>query len=86
MQSTTLMKGQPMATEIVVKSAIVFLTDGTDKVSLKTELPCPYCKEYLPSQPALELTFDTTFDTGVDYCRRFLRIEPEVMDRRTHRR
>jgi hypothetical protein len=75
-----------MAIGIVVKSAVVHITNGPDKVSLETELPCPYCEEYLPSQPALELTFDATFDTGVDYCRRFLGIEPEVVDLRTHYR
>ncbi len=48
----------------------VLLTDGPDKILLKTKLPCPFVKGAIPSQPPLELSFEATYDTGIDYCRR----------------
>jgi hypothetical protein len=66
--------------EIKIKSATVLLTLGTDKVILNTEMPCPFVKEALPSQPCLTLTFDATYNTGVDYCKNQFNIVPNIID------
>ena len=65
---------------ISIQLALVLLTNGTDKIYLRTVLPCPFVPEGLPSQPDLQLTFDATYGTGVAYCREHLGIEPEVKD------
>ena len=64
--------------QIKIVGATVYLTNGMDMVSLETEHPCSYCKEYLPSQPLLVLEFKATEGTGIDYCRNHLGIEPKV--------
>lgn len=61
-----------------VKKAMVLLTEGTDRISLYTELPCPYAVAFLPSQQPLTVTFDATYDTGIEYIRKNFGIEPEV--------
>ena len=70
-----------MNLEIV--EAKVILTKGTDKVFLQTKLPCPFTKDGLPSQPDLYVTFDATYDTGIDYCINHLGITPtKIIDTR----
>ena len=66
--------------DIKVAEAKVLLTDGQDIVSLKTDLPCPYVKTFLPTQPLLELEFKATFDTGIEYCQKHFGIDPKVVD------
>lgn len=66
--------------KIQVLHATILLTDGADKISLKTEFPCPFVSEYLPSQPPLSLDFEATQDTGADYVRNTFNIEPEIVD------
>lgn len=68
--------------KIEVIKAVVLLTNGADKVVLKTNMPCPFVPGYLPEQPPLDLLFDATYDTGVRYCRDHLRLEPEVINTR----
>lgn len=60
--------------------AIVLLTNGTDEVILSTDYPCSFCKEALPSQPNLQLSFHATKDTGAEYVRKNFDIEPEIID------
>lgn len=67
-------------TTIEIVKARVLLTNGMDKIDLITTLPCPFVSEFLPSQPSLQINFDATQDTGVEYCRKHLKIEPEVTD------
>lgn len=55
--------------EIKVLKATIILTDCSDRIILETKLPCPYIKEYLPSQPNLSLEFKATYDTGIDYVK-----------------
>lgn len=68
---------------IKILSATVLLTTGCDKIILKTSLPCPYIPDGLSSQPDLDLRFDATYDTGIDYCYKTLTITPEVIDSRS---
>jgi hypothetical protein len=66
---------------IEIISATVFLIEyGTDRITLKTRYPCPFVKDFLPTQPQLTLTFDATKGTGVDYVRRVFGIEPKVIE------
>lgn len=65
-----------------ILKATVLLTNGTDRVGLLTDRPCPYVVEALPSQPPLEVQFDVTADKGVEYCRN-LGLEPEVINARS---
>jgi hypothetical protein len=65
-----------------ITKATVLLTRGADLVVLKTELPCPFVKEYSPEQPPLDLQFSATINTGADYCRDVLGIEPEIIEAR----
>ncbi len=66
--------------QIEIISAKVLLTNGCDKVILKTKLLCPIIPEGLPSQPDLELYFDATHDTGEIYCLSELKITPEIIN------
>lgn len=68
---------------IKIISAKVILTEVCDKIILKTPFPCPFVPEGLPSQPDLELLFDATYDTGIDYCYKTLGITPKVIDLRS---
>ena len=61
-------------------SATVFLTDGPDKVLLRTTLPCPFSKAFLPGQPPLILEFNATADTGEQYCIEHFGVKPAVRD------
>lgn len=63
-----------------IKKAEVLLTRGSDKVQLHTDLPCPFVKEALPSQQPLVISFDATYNTGVQYCKDNFGIDPEVID------
>lgn len=64
---------------------MVLLTDATDKVFVYTDMPCPYVKAFLPSQEPLVLTFDATYDMGVEYVRNHFAMEPKIVNvRRNH--
>jgi hypothetical protein len=65
-----------------IKSITVLLTHGTDRVFVKTSLPCPFVLKYSPEQPPLQLDFDATYDTGIAYVRKVFGIEPEVINGR----
>lgn len=80
----SLYNGSTMKTgmRLVLGKAIVILSSMCDKVYIKTELPCPFVKNFLPSQPPLDIHFDATYDTGVQYVRDNFGIEPEVIDTR----
>ncbi len=68
--------------KIEIVSVKVLLTNATDRILVKTKYPCPFVPEALPSQPDLELQFDATYDTGVEYCRNTLDIEPQIINLR----
>jgi len=68
---------------IQVTKVTVQLTDATDKVYVRTELPCPFVKGAIPSQPPLDLMFDATYDTGVEYVKKVFGVEPEVINSRS---
>lgn len=68
-----------------ILKATVLLTNGTDKVDLLTDMPCPFVKEAVPSQPPLSVSFDVTCDKGIEYCRS-LGLEPKVIDARSRLR
>lgn len=61
-------------------NATVLLTNGPDKVMVGMDYPCPIIPLALPSQPALTVSFDATYDTGADYCRYQLGIEPTIVN------
>lgn len=63
-----------------IESVTVYLTAGADKIFVKTNLPCPFCEKADPSRAPLELDFQATFDTGVDYCQKVFGITPKVFD------
>jgi hypothetical protein len=62
-----------------IKEALVILTNGTDKIFLKTDFPCPFVKEFMPAQYPLTIQFDATYDTGVEYVKKNFGIDPEVI-------
>lgn len=66
--------------DIKFKKVVVLLTDAADKVLLQTDMPCPFVPEFIPSQPPLDLEFQATRDTGIEYCRKHLGVEPEVVN------
>lgn len=68
-----------------INKALVLLSSVCDKVILETELPCPYVQAFLPSQPPLSVSFDATYDTGIDYVRKHFGIEPEVINTRSYK-
>jgi len=65
---------------LTITGATVLVTNGVDKVSLHTDLPCQFVPEFLPTQPPLSLDFETTQGMGVEYCLTHFDIEPEVID------
>lgn len=67
---------------IKVKRVVVQLTNGVDIVYVYTDLPCPFVKMAIPSQPNLDLVFKCTYDTGIDYVRSVFGIEPEIINSR----
>jgi hypothetical protein len=68
-----------------IDKVFVLLTDGPDKVFLQTDFPCPYVKEFMPEQTPLSISFDTTYDKGVEYVKKNFNIEPEVSNCRHSR-
>lgn len=60
--------------------ATVLLSDGCDKVHLKTDLTCPFSLNGDPDQTPLQLSFDTGKNRGIAYCRSVLGIEPTIID------
>lgn len=73
---------EPAFVFLQIIKAAVLLSVSTDKVILHTDLPCPFTKEYLPSQPKLSVSFEATYDTGIEYVRQNFSIEPEVINTR----
>jgi hypothetical protein len=71
--------------EFRIDSAMVLLTDGPDKIFLQTDFPCPYVKDFMPEQTPLSISFETTYDKGVEYIRANFNIEPKVTDCRQAR-
>lgn len=64
-----------------IRKIKILLTNGADKVMLYTNKPCPFVKEFLPSQPNLELTFECTYDTAKEYVKNnFPNIAVEVFN------
>ncbi|MCK4665544.1 hypothetical protein KAU33_02270 [Candidatus Dependentiae bacterium] len=57
---------------------MVMIIDGTDRVSIYTDLPSPYPAEI--STDDLEIDFQTRKGSGVDYVREHFGIEPEILD------
>jgi hypothetical protein len=66
-----------------IKQITILLTFATDKVMLKTDLPCPYVPEFMPSQESLIMGFDCTYDTAKAYvAKHFPDIPVEVINLR----
>lgn len=65
-----------------IRKAMVLLTDATDKVFLYTDFPCPYVKAFLPSQEPLMVSFDATYNTGIEYVKNNFGLDPEVVNAR----
>lgn len=63
---------------IHIKRIVVLITDGTDRVSIHTDLPSPYPPEV--SDQNLMIDFNTRKGAGIDYVREHFGIEPEVID------
>lgn len=66
-----------------ITKAMVLLTSACDKVFLYTDFPCPYVRAFLPSQEPLMVSFDATYDTGIEYVRKNFGIEPEIVNTRS---
>lgn len=60
--------------EFDITHAFVLLTDGTDEIYLTTTLPSP-----MPAvtDQSLHLRLQAAYDTGVEYCRTHLGLEPD---------
>ncbi len=67
---------------IKVLSATVILSRGTDTVLVEIDLPCSFVKAAMPSQPRASFKLDATYDTGVEYCKKYLGVTPRVIDTR----
>lgn len=65
---------------MTIKSITVLLSHGADKVFIKTDFPCPYVLAYSPEQTPLQLDFEASYDTGVEYVRRVFGVEPEIIN------
>lgn len=63
---------------IHIEKVVVLITDGTDSVSIHTDLPSPYPPEV--SDQNLMIDFKTRKGAGIDYVREHFGIEPEVID------
>lgn len=61
-----------------IKKAVVLITDGTDRVTIHTDLPSPYPPEV--SEDDLMIVFETRKGAGMDYVRKEFGIEPEMLD------
>ena len=61
-----------------IKKVVVLITDGTDRVSIHTDLPSPYPPEV--SEQDLVIEFSTKKGAGMDYVRKEFGIEPELLD------
>ena len=57
------------------------LTDGTDRVSIYTDLPSPHPVEV--SNEDLVIEFQTKINSGVDYVKEHFGCEPEILNVRT---
>ena len=63
---------------IHIKKIVVMITDGTDRVTIHTDLPCPYPP--VISTDDLMIDFATSKGRGVDYVREHFGMEPEILD------
>ncbi len=66
--------------QIHILKATVVLREGTDHISLYTDLPSPFPPEV--DDGPLCLTFQTRYGTGVEYVRKNFSVEPEIIDTR----
>jgi len=73
--------GEIIKHTINIKKIVVLITNGTDSVSIHTDLPSPYPAEV--STQDLMIDFQTRKGAGVDYVRENFGIEPEVINTST---
>lgn len=66
----------------IISATVLLTRSGPDRVILETDFPCPFVPTFLPSQPPLDMSFDATCDTGVDYVRKNFNMEPTIIDTR----
>ena len=66
----------------VFTKAMVILSSACDKAIIETELPCLYVAAFAPNQQPLSITFDATYDTGVQYVLDNFGLEPEIVNTR----
>lgn len=67
-----------MKMEFEILKVTIVINEGTDKVLVKTSLPCPY-PPCITTDP-LMMSFDITKGKGIDYVRKNFGIEPEVIN------
>ena len=68
--------------EIKIRAITILLTDGTDRISFKTELPTPYPEMKYPA----DLRMDARRGYGEQYCREnFPGIPIEIIDTMAHK-
>ena len=65
-----------------VRKIVVMLTDGTDDITIYTEFPSSYTKEFGGDQP-LTINFKATKDTGENYVKTVFGLTPEILDTRS---
>lgn len=65
--------------DLRIVGASVLVGDGCDKITLKTDLPCPFPPAFIRSQPSLDVCFSASKGTGIDYVREHFRIDPLVI-------
>jgi len=66
--------------ELKYTKIVVYLRDGCDQVDMYTNYPCPFVPAFLPSQPPLRLSFETTKNKAIEYCKNTFGVMPEVRD------
>ena len=67
-----------MIFKINITKIVVLITNGTDHVSLHTDMPSPYPPE-VSTQPLI-IDFQTTKGKGIEYVLEHFGIKPEVID------
>ena len=71
-----------MVEHMKITNAMVLLSTACDKVFLYTNLPCPYVQAFMPNQQPLMVSFDATYDTGIEYVKKNFGIDPEIVNTR----
>ena len=68
-----------------IKKITVLLTSGTDRVTVYTDLPCPFIQESgLPQ--SLSMSFEVSQGHGIEYARKNFNQDPEIIDTISHLR